>query len=330
MKRCENGSCVQLDENNLCQVQKNFGEEHLPDVCYTFPRSYKLLDKNIYMTANLACPESLKVALFNNKKSDFLNWSEIEQSRSKTGLADNREKSLCNLSESEIIGVFSAIIKIFDDHSFDSDLSLAKLLLLTNQIESRTDFNWLKIEEEIAAISRDKIFEFDQKTFDQIDMRLELFVVIKALLQLLKIERNRYNQMLSVVLEYLGEQFSAEEKIKNYEEIFNSWSNSKSKFDQILKNLVKAKLSYQFFPLTAVDKKQFMAAISLEFLAVKLALMCWNHKLQRDMTNEEIIDVIQPITKRFYALKKSKVEEFCQESNWQNLDKLAMVTLNFS
>ena len=59
------------------------------------------------MTSNLACPESLKVALYNNKRSDFTKWSDITQTRRKTGLFDSRSDKLSDFSDQEILDWYS-------------------------------------------------------------------------------------------------------------------------------------------------------------------------------------------------------------------------------
>ncbi len=323
IKRCGNGACSQL-ENDLCKIQKNFGEEYLPDVCFTFPRSYKKIAGDVYMSANLACPESLKVALFNNKKDDFVDWNLVEQTRTKSDLFNYQLKNISDFESDKIINVFRSMIQVIDDKNYDSDWSLARLLLMAAMIDQKFDFN-------VGQIVKTEIAEISDKKFSEISLRDELFTVLKAMFVLTKIDRPRYHKAISAVRECLGDCDSNEEElIKNYEVICNFWDDSKNKFDQILKNLIKAKLSYLGFVVNSNNKYNAVSAVALEYLVVKLALMCWNYKLKRDLSVEEIIDIIQPLTKRFYSLKSKNFEDFCSESHWYDFGKAITVVVNFS
>lgn len=128
IKRCDNGACPQLADDGLCGVQKNFGEEYLPDICYTFPRSYKLINNNHYMTANLACPESLRLMLFNSNFDDFVSWHRVEQNRPKNGLYDLGLNIEQELGTQDVVNIFGSIIAMIDNEYDNSDQSLFKLL----------------------------------------------------------------------------------------------------------------------------------------------------------------------------------------------------------
>lgn len=330
MLRCDDGSCSQL-ENNLCSVQKNFGEAYLPDICYTFPRSYKKISGEVYMAANLACPESLKVALFNNKVGDFSKWDEVEQSRPKAGLYNYSGEKSVVLKGDNVVNIFSAIVEMIDEESCNSDYAMSKLLLLTRQMDQKDDFDWLNLKSEIAQISKDKIAKIAAENFAKVTVQNDLFGLLKAIFVLTKIDRPRYNKVVAVIKECGGDyELSEEDFLKNYEMILKSWNNSQNNFDQILKNFIKAKLSYRTFLIGLENKQQNITAFALEYLVIKMALMCFNHKLQRKMTAEEIIDVIQPLTKRFYGLKNDKLQNFCIDLQWQDCGKLIAVLLNFS
>ncbi len=86
-----------------------------------------MIDKEIYMTSNLACPESFRVALYNNKRSDFIKWSDITQTRKKTGLFDSRSDKLTDFSDQEILEISAKIAYMIDDSACSADESMARL-----------------------------------------------------------------------------------------------------------------------------------------------------------------------------------------------------------
>ncbi len=54
--RKENGNCIHLDEDGLCDIQKSFTHAYLPQSCQMFPRD--IINKNTlrFETAHLSCP----------------------------------------------------------------------------------------------------------------------------------------------------------------------------------------------------------------------------------------------------------------------------------
>lgn len=70
------GSCPFLDENKLCCIQKNIGEENLSLVCTTYPRSSNSVDGKIEKALTMSCPEALRVALF---QPNVMEFDEVEE-----------------------------------------------------------------------------------------------------------------------------------------------------------------------------------------------------------------------------------------------------------
>ena len=54
--RKENGNCIHLDEDGLCDIQRSFTHAYLPQACQMFPRD--IINKNTlsFQTAHLSCP----------------------------------------------------------------------------------------------------------------------------------------------------------------------------------------------------------------------------------------------------------------------------------
>lgn len=53
----EDERCPMLDERNLCELVKHFGEDMLSDVCALYPRKTKRVGDHIELTATPSCPE---------------------------------------------------------------------------------------------------------------------------------------------------------------------------------------------------------------------------------------------------------------------------------
>ena len=63
----EDGTCPFVGDDYLCRIQKNEGEDKLPDICVTFPRWYYKFSEYIYADLSIACPLVAKIALLNGE-----------------------------------------------------------------------------------------------------------------------------------------------------------------------------------------------------------------------------------------------------------------------
>ena len=67
----ENFSCPFLTENNLCRLQRDYGEEFLSKTCAIYPRYIYNLKKFFECTLNLTCPVAAKLILFQDEPMKF-------------------------------------------------------------------------------------------------------------------------------------------------------------------------------------------------------------------------------------------------------------------
>jgi lysine-N-methylase len=63
MKLEPNGNCPLLDDEGLCYVHKNHGEEILPQTCKIYPREDKLIDGELFSNLSISCPEAARKIL---------------------------------------------------------------------------------------------------------------------------------------------------------------------------------------------------------------------------------------------------------------------------
>ncbi len=68
----EGHKCSFLNNNMLCDIHKNFGEENLCITCKNYPRVFNIID-NIYEKSALpSCPEVCNQAFLNKEKMEFI------------------------------------------------------------------------------------------------------------------------------------------------------------------------------------------------------------------------------------------------------------------
>lgn len=255
MRRVENGDCVQLI-GGLCQVQKNHGEMFLPDICHSFPRTYKKFGEETYMVANLACPESLRVGLYSTSPDDFSSWQTIYKNRTKSGSYDLKNDSLENLGDEELIDLYNSITKLVDDPNFSADEALARLLMVAQQLDKNEASHWPLIKSRIFDLTKkEKVLEIAQ---EEIDLPAEITNLLGAMCNLVNRDRPRYNLILGIVKLYLGSDKDSSYHIQeNYQKLKTRWleNGDDKKYDHLLKNLLKTILSHKMFPIGSYLEK---------------------------------------------------------------------------
>ncbi|MBU3109455.1 flagellin lysine-N-methylase [Clostridium gasigenes] len=67
------GECEFLDDNKLCIIHKELGENGLCYTCKTYPRSYNKVGNLAEISLSMSCPEVARIALLNPNKMSFEN-----------------------------------------------------------------------------------------------------------------------------------------------------------------------------------------------------------------------------------------------------------------
>lgn len=71
LKLGRDGKCVFLDDNKLCALQRQLGEDYLCDTCTLYPRHSNLVEGVVETSASLSCPEVAQLVLFEEGGIEF-------------------------------------------------------------------------------------------------------------------------------------------------------------------------------------------------------------------------------------------------------------------
>ncbi|MBC9784488.1 flagellin lysine-N-methylase [Heliobacterium chlorum] len=55
--------CPFLDSEKMCSIQKQVGEEYIPDICSMYPRVAKVIDDKLEVVCTMSCPVVARIAL---------------------------------------------------------------------------------------------------------------------------------------------------------------------------------------------------------------------------------------------------------------------------
>ena len=77
-RMCADGRCPHLDENGLCRIITNEGEEYLSEICREHPRFYNESSRGVEVGIGMACEEAARIILSSDACYDFEVVGEIE------------------------------------------------------------------------------------------------------------------------------------------------------------------------------------------------------------------------------------------------------------
>ena len=90
MHKGEDGLCIQLDQQGLCQIQSNYGHTALPAICQQYPRkSFSINGVDVH-TAMLSCPEILRLALFDSNGINL--FDNFKQMLTSSGFSSSQDQ----------------------------------------------------------------------------------------------------------------------------------------------------------------------------------------------------------------------------------------------
>ena len=145
--------CPFLTAENLCAIQKNYGEKFLSTVCQTFPRHIIKLDDICECSLSLACPIAAESAL---KPSASMNFEFVEKSFSDDSKIGAITTEFENFSAPQIFKIQTAAIFILQERTLTIDQRLAVLGIFLYGLEKILSQNSQEFDDLIETFSSEK------------------------------------------------------------------------------------------------------------------------------------------------------------------------------
>ncbi len=147
-------NCPMLQQDWLCVLQKNYGEDYLSDTCHQFPRRvHKILPDTVERVLSFACPVAAKLAL---NQREPMTMEAIK-------LKGEREKSFFSLPErietgtAYLLSVQTAAITLLQNRNFSINKRLKMLgIYLTGEVKN-TAVESHKVQTDVLVHEADKI-----------------------------------------------------------------------------------------------------------------------------------------------------------------------------
>ena len=283
VKLNEKNFCPMLTENNLCRLQKDYGEDFLSKTCASYPRHTYNFGNFFERSLTLSCPVAAELILFQKEPLEFKFIEVPEKVHSNGGKI---QIGSFVLSEKNLVIFFElqvAMISILQERRFTIDQRLIVLGLLLDKLQElisdETDTDTLMglitqyesenfLMEEVAPLFRNflpdaKPFMFFVMEFLKYAFMLESYEgkkFVELLIEVLRIKLDEKSRadIAEVATNYESLAGEREKFLKDYSpllenylvnEIFASCYPWRFVEESITKNFAVLMISYKIFEL---------------------------------------------------------------------------------
>ncbi|NFN86305.1 hypothetical protein FDF31_02525 [Clostridium sporogenes] len=326
--KLKNKRCQLLNNNNLCDIYINLGEEYLCNTCKTYPRIVRKYGDICEKTLNLSCPEVAKIFVESNKDFNFVMQDEILNEIEGQYIEETKyNKSLYNLLwEGRSLSIDVAQFK---------DIEIWKRLVFIKVIEEKLqtlilESNYKESESEIDKLKNNITSYNVIQSLDSIEKINSIKVAFVSVLLQRKVNLGEHNFMFVEVLKSFNK-FFKDKNDSEIEEIFNKeeeeFNKYLKKYEYVLENYIVYDLYNNYMSaLKTKDLNKEILFLILKYSTIKMLLLSrWDEK-NKELNNEDIIDILYSFS-RVMEHDDEFIYDLYKDIKKEGYDTLAYLTI---
>ncbi len=298
MKITKDNKCPFLNDNLLCEIHGKCGEENLSITCRRYPRVFNIID-DIYEKSGLpSCEEICSKAFLNKEKMEFI---EIEEELDEDSIEIRRVIDTdAFIGSDNLIQYFWDIrvisINIMQNRNFSIEKRLCLLKSFYKNLETlKNKENFYEIEDLLERIIEDpsNITEFiDSSTIVPLSITNNFFKII--------LDGNLLNKIIGTRLKILLSNLNKDKNLLNniHKYDLKSLDNYFTQYSYIFENYLVNQIFKDIIPFnTGEDLNQSIDKLINTYKLIKSYLILWNISSQNEISEKNIIYVIQALSK---------------------------------
>ncbi|EIW6613881.1 flagellin lysine-N-methylase [Clostridium perfringens] len=298
MKITKDNKCPFLNDNLLCEIHGKCGEENLSITCRRYPRVFNIID-DIYEKSGLpSCEEICSKAFLNKEKMEFI---EIEEELDEDSIEIRRVIDTdAFIGSDNLIQYFWDIrvisINIMQNRNFSIEERLSLLKSFYKNLETlKNKENFYEIEDLLERIVEDpsNITEFiDSSTIVPLSITNNYFKII--------LDGNLLNKVIGTRLKILLSDLNKDKNLLNniHKYDLKSLDNYFTQYSYIFENYLVNQIFKDIIPFnTGEDLNQSIDKLINTYKLIKSYLILWNISSQNEISEKNIIYVIQALSK---------------------------------
>lgn len=314
-----NGVCPLLNNEQLCEVFINLGEDKMCNVCKTYPRMLRKIHDTIESDLTLSCPEVARVLVEYKEPLDFL-------------FGDDENAYVVGV-DSDKINLFNALIAgrgLSVDIMQMDNIPFWKRLYMCISIADKIQYQILKeevvkVKEIIETFRREEYILTLANSLSGVEKNFSLKLahynsVISMILNL-KMSNQKFLDFLIESAEFINgnEDVEFEEKFKNLSNDFDMFIKENRAFENYI---VYYLFHYYMEAYNDEDIRKYIIVMVEAYALMKLfAMVRWyNNGLQ--LSEEEFIDIFYSYS-RFIEHGADTMAELFDQNEKDGYDNLA-------
>jgi hypothetical protein len=298
MKRDEKTDyCVQFD-HGWCGIHKKYGAEFLGDACHFFPRATRGLGDRTLMTMALSCPESARMMLY---ESGALAYHDSDVARLPYSL---KQFVPAELSSDAAFAIHETFVTAMGDETKTAERLMAMLSTMARALELQPVAQWEAAAGFYLRTAEGRMMPAEVAAADPFN----LVNALQGLVGAARIsDRPRLMAVIATMCTALGitldwnsltmqlHSDAAERTVK----LLADWKRVSVSYQPILRRYLQAQLRLHLFPFAGLGNtlSERVTILGVRFATVRLALMCAASQAGKDLSAEEVVRVIQPLSR---------------------------------
>ncbi len=315
-------ACVKL-EQGWCGIHRDYGAAMLGDACYFFPRITRSIGDTIVTTAALSCPESARLMLL---EADGFNWQPREPGRLPYAM---RQYLPAGMEEADALTLHNQWLAEAANPAYGAETNLMRLSTVMQALALQPVTQWAAASGFYFRIAAERVPAAEAAAADPFNLTHALQGLVAVSTQA---KRPRLRQTIDTMAEMLGISFHgsgimlADDAAQRFLTVQHHWRTvAAAPLQPVLLRYLQAQVSIALLPFGGLGTTftERMAIIGVRFATVKLALMAAAAKAGGVLAEQEIIRVVQSLSRFLDHLADPELSlKIYHEAGWMREARL--------
>lgn len=290
-----NNNCAFLNDNNLCDIYINLGEQSMCNTCKIYPRIFNSVNGYIEKSLMTSCPEVARLVLKNKKPMKFICTEEdIDRIFNISKFIDSYKSENIIEKYFQELNLFS--VKLMQNRSFTIEDRLVILGLFCNSLEkdSSNIINTINyFEKNIENNSYKNISEILSTSYDS-QIQLSLTYSLICVIFNKEYSNKTFSDFINICKKYLNiSENSIESVIEKFEKGIKYYNSFFDKHSYILENYLVNMIFSKVFPCNAKTVFESYTNLTTNFIYLKFVIICLCGYYKENFSEDIIIKIIQ-------------------------------------
>lgn len=270
--------CALLNENGLCDVYCDAGEDKMCILCQRYPRHYEEFENVREISLSVSCPEAAKIVLGNRGKVGFYTETDEEE---------EEYEDFDYLMYTKLLDIREILLDVLHEKKGSVAHRISKLLDIVHGIQGLIDKDEIFGIDEQGQRALTEQINYRRYT-DKMELRQEYMAEMMQNLHRLEVLRPTWTDFIREVQSILYVYLDAEEYGKLCEEFDSFYGERMQEYEQLMSYFIYTYFCGAVYDYEVESKLRFGIAAVLIIHEMDMAMWYKN----KDLTFEEQVGLV--------------------------------------